>query len=124
MKYVDGYVFVVPKKNVPIYKKMARQGGKLWKKHGALEYFECIGDDIHPAMNGMKTSSFPKITKLNKNETVWFSFIIYKSKKHRNQVNAKVMKDPAMKPENWEGKKMPFSMNKFAYAGFKVMVEK
>ena len=123
MKYVDGFVFVVPKKNLKAYKKMAQMAGKLWRKHGALEYFECIGDDPHPKMGGMKAVTFPQITKLKKYETVWFSFIIYKSKKHRNQVNAKVMKDSMMHKEEWKDKPMPFDMKRMAYGGFKTIVE-
>lgn len=123
MTYVDGFVLVVPKKKVQAYKKMAQQGGKLWKKYGALDYKECVGDDLHPNMGGMKASSFPKITRLKKGETVWFSFIVYKSKKHRDQVNAKVMKDPAMNDPTWKDKPMPFDMKRMAYGGFKTIVE-
>ncbi|MEN9626340.1 MAG: hypothetical protein RL557_668 [archaeon] len=123
MTYVDGFVLVVPKKKVAIYKKMAQQGRKLWKKYGALDYKECIGDDVHPNTGGMKASSFPQIAKLKKGETVWFSFIVFKSKKHRDQVNAKVMKDPLMSQEHWKDKPMPFDMKRMAYGGFKVSVE-
>jgi len=123
MKYVDGFVLVVPKKKIGAYKKMAQMAGKIWKKHGALEYFECIGDDLHPNMGGVKGTTFPKMAKLRKGETIWFSFIVYKSKEHRNQVNKKVMKDPLMSPEAWKDKPMPFDMKKVAYAGFKTMVE-
>jgi len=123
MKYVDGFVLVVPKKNLSAYKKMAKMASKIWKKHGALEYFECVGDDLNPNMGGMKGRPFPKLAKTKKNETVIFSFIIYKSKKHRNQVSAKVMKDPSMSPDAWKDKKMPFDMKKVSYGGFKAIVE-
>jgi uncharacterized protein YbaA (DUF1428 family) len=89
MKYVDGFVLVVPKKNIEDYKKMAGEGAKIWKKHGALEYFECAGDDLNPNMGEEKVLTFPEMTKLKDDETVWFSFIVYKSKEHRDEVNAK-----------------------------------
>lgn len=123
MKYVDGFVLVIPKKNIGVYRKMAQMAGKVWKKYGALEYFECIGDDLNPKMGEMKCSTFPKMAKLKKGETIWFSFIVYNSKKHRNQVNAKVMKDPMMNEDAWKDKPMPFDMKRVAYAGFKTMVE-
>lgn len=119
MTYVDGFVLVVPKKNIEEYKKMARQGAKLWKKHGALKYMECQGDDLHPEWIKL---TFPKLTKLKANETVWFSFIVYKSKAHRNAVNAKVMKDPFMSDPEM-AKSMPFDMKRMAYGGFKAIVE-
>ena len=93
------------------------------EKYGALEYFECVGDDLYPKMGNMKATTFPEISKLKKGETVWFSFIIYKSKKHRNKVNAKVMKDPLMNENVWKDKPMPFDMKRFAYGGFNVLVE-
>ena len=123
MKYVDGYVFVVQKKNLKAYSEMAKIAGKIWKKYGALESLECIGDDLHPKIGGMKALTFPKMTKAKKGETVWFSFIVYKSKKHRDQVNAKVMKDPAMNQEVWKDKPMPFDTKRMAYGGFKTIVE-
>ena len=115
--YVDGFVLVVPKNKILLYKKMAQLGAKLWKKHGALGYKECVIDDAKPM--GV-VLSFPKMTKLKKNETVWFSYITYASKKHRDQVNAKVMKDPAMNDPVY--KDMPMDMKRFACGGFKVMV--
>lgn len=123
MTYVDGFVLVVPKKNVAAYKKMASVGRKIWKKHGALDYKECIGDDLHPHMGGEKTATFPQIARAGKEDTVWFSFITYKSKAHRDAVNKKVMKDPAMNPEQWKDKEMPFDMKRFTYGGFKTIVE-
>lgn len=124
MKYVDGYVLVVSKKNLRAYQKMASSAGKLWKKHGALEYYECVGDDLTPDMGSMKTLTFYKMTKLKKSETVWFSFIIYKSKKHRDAVNAKVMKEMDKEMEKHKHEKMPFDMKRMAYGGFKVTVER
>jgi uncharacterized protein YbaA (DUF1428 family) len=119
-KYVDGFVLVVPKKNVKEYAKIAKEAGKIWKKHGALEYFECMGDDLNPKWAKM---TFPKMTKLKKGETVWFSFITYKSKTHRDAVNKKVMKDPYMNdPKNTE-KAMPFDMDRMAFGGFKTIVK-
>lgn len=115
--YVDGYVLVVPKNKTLQYKKMARLGAKLWKKHGALNYKECLIDDAKPKH---VTFTFPKMTKLKEGETVWFSYITYKSKKHRDEVNAKVMKDPAMNDPKY--KEMPMDMKRFAYGGFKVVV--
>ncbi|MCA9485523.1 MAG: DUF1428 domain-containing protein [Nanoarchaeota archaeon] len=122
MKYVDGYVLVVPKKRVKEYEKMAKFASKIWKKHGALEYMECMGDDLNPNMYGMKMLGFPKMAKLKKGETVWFSFIVYKSKKHRDAVNKKVMKDPAMKDSPCDPKNMPFTMNRFSWGGFEARV--
>jgi uncharacterized protein YbaA (DUF1428 family) len=118
--YIDGFVIPVPKKKVDEYVKIARKASKVWKDHGALEYWECVGDDLQSA--GMSPSaSFPKITKAKPDETVIFSWIRYKSRKHRDQVMAKVMKDPRlapfMKPEA-----MPFDMKRMTYGGFKSVV--
>ena len=122
-RYVDGFVFVVPKKKLAEYRKMAQWGGKMWKKHGALGSMECVGDDLRPkAMGGIKHRLFSEMAKANSGETVWFSFIVYKSKKHRDAVNAKVMKDPIMNDPKWRDKPMPFDMKRFAYGGFKVIV--
>ncbi len=117
--YVDGYVFIVPQKNVPAYRTMARKAGKIWRKYGALDYKECMGEDLSP--KGTK-ALFPKMTKQKPGETVWFSYIVYKSRKHRDQVNAKVMKDPFMNDPKFKDKPMPFDMNRMAYSGFKVVV--
>ena len=101
-QYVDGFVLVVPKKKLAAYKRMAAQGAKLWRKYGALEYKECVGDDLNPKMGGMPPFlKFPKMVKLKKGGTVVFSYIVYKSRAHRDSVNAKVMKDPSMNdPKN------------------------
>ena len=122
--YVDGFLFVVPKGKAAEYKKMAEWGKKLWMKHGALDYKECVGDDITPkgSMPGIKQLHFPTVIKAKKGETVWFSFIVFRSRKHRDEVNAKVMKDPSMNDDAWKDKPMPMDMKRFAYGGFKVEV--
>lgn len=119
--YVDGFVIAIPKKNTAKYKKMAREGLAAWKKFGALDYKECIGENLTPDTGGMKTSSFPKMVKLKKSEAVWFSFITYKSRRHRDAVNKKVMAyfDKKYGKDMMD---MPFDMKRFAYAGFKVEV--
>ena len=122
-KYVDGYVLVVAKKNLAAYKKMAILGAKVWKKNGALDYKECVSEDIRPKGMGGLVPMFPKMTDLKKGEVIIFSFIVFKSRKHRDQVNAKVMKDPLMTEQNWEDKPMPFDMKRMAYGGFEVMVD-
>jgi uncharacterized protein YbaA (DUF1428 family) len=122
-RYVDGFVLVVPRKNVAAYRRMAATGAKVWRKHGALEYLECMGDDLTPDMGGMPVLTFPKLTRLKKGETVWFSFIVYKSRKHRDEVNAKVMKDPQMNSASQKGKAMPFDMKRMAWGGFKAVVD-
>ena len=118
-KYVDGFVLVVPKKRVAEYRKMARDGGKMWLKYGALEYKECQLEDANPKW---VTFTFPKMTKAKPNETVWFSYITYKSKKHRDQVNKKVMAEMDKKAEKHKNMSMPFDMKRMAYGGFKVEV--
>jgi len=120
MKYVDGYVLAAPKKNLEAYQKMAEDGGKVWKKHGALQYFECVGDDMKPEFAGI---TFPSIVKAKSSETVIFSFIVFNSREHRDEVNAKVMKDPLMDPANFKDKPMPFDMKRMVYGGFKTIVE-
>lgn len=121
-KYVDGFVLVVPKNKVAAYRKMAKEGNNLWMKHGALDYKECMGDDLNPNMGGMTSLTFPKMTKMGKNETVWFSYITYKSRAHRDQVNKKVMAEMDMNEEKHKKMQMTFDMKKMAYGGFKVMV--
>lgn len=117
-KYVDGFVIPVPKKNLADYKRMAQLGRKIWMKHGALQYFECVGDDLK-VLEGCGPG-FPKGIGLKTGETAIFAFIIYKSKAHRDAVNKKVMKDPAMQAPP---KKMPFDMARFLTGGFKTIVE-
>lgn len=119
-KYVDGFVLVVPKNKINDYKKMARGGMKMWKKYGALDYKECIIDDWKPEH---AIFTFAKMVKVKKGETIWFSYIVYKSRKHRDEVNKKVMKDPVMNDPKWKNFQMPFDMKRFAYGGFKVVVD-
>jgi uncharacterized protein YbaA (DUF1428 family) len=117
MTYVDGFVIPVPKKQVVAYKKMADWGKKLWMKHGALQYFECAGDDL----GGMPgCGSFKSMAGLKPTETVFFSFIVYKSKAHRDAVNKKVMAEMQKQPMP---KKMPFDLKRMAYGGFRTLVQ-
>jgi len=115
--YVDGFVIPVPKKKIDAYRRMALKAGKNWREHGALEFRECIADDVKPG----KVTSFPQSVKLKAGEVVWFSFIVYKSRKHRDRVNAKVMKDPRL-ASMMDPKGMPFDAKRMIYGGFKVMV--
>jgi len=123
MAYVDGFVLIVPKKNFAAYKKMAAAAGKIWRKHGALDYKECMGDDMVPSMGGMRAQTFPKMAKCKRGEAVWFSFIVYKSRAHRDKVNKDVMKEFEKNYPEWKDKPMPFDMKRFAYGGFKVVVD-
>lgn len=121
--YVDGFVLVVPKKNLAEYKKMAAAASKIWRKYGALDYRECVGEDLSPpGMGGMKALTFPKMAKAKPDETVVFSYIVYKSRAHRDKVNAQVMKDPFMNDPEMKDKPMPFDMKRMAYGGFEVLV--
>ena len=121
MKYVDGFVMVVPKKNLKAYTKMATEAGKVWMEHGALEYFECVGDDLK-VMPGCGLP-FPKLAKTKTGETVVFSFIVYKSRAHRDKVNKQVMKDSRMNAMMEKFKPMPFDPKRMSYGGFEVIVE-
>ncbi len=114
-RYVDGFLIPIKKKNLKKYQKMATLGRNVWMKYGALDYYECVGDDIK------KTYGLPlaKLCKLKPDETLIWAYIVYKSKAHRNQVNAKVMKDPLMNPEEHMGL---FDMKRFSVGGFKVLV--
>ena len=121
--YVDGFVLPVPKNKTTQYRKMASLMAKLCKKYGVLDYKECIGEDLHPkGMGGMKFAFFPKLAKVKKGETVWFSYVAYKSRKHRDEVNKKMMQDPLMNDPNMKNMPIPFDMKRMAYGGFKVMV--
>lgn len=123
-KYVDGFVLVVPKDKTEEYKKMAEDGRDSWMKHGALAYFECRGDDmVAQEMGDEKARSFPEMAGASTTETVWFSFIVFKSKAHRDEVNAKVMAEMGEKAEEYKNLQMPFDMKKMAYGGFAVEVE-
>jgi len=123
-KYVDGFVFVVPNAKIDDYKQMAAEGAKTWMKYGALAYFECKGDDLTPpSAEGETLLAFPSLTNAKPDETVWFSFIVFKSKEHRDEVNAKVNAEMEKEAQNYEGDLMPFEMNRMAYGGFEVVVE-
>lgn len=123
-KYVDGFVLVVPTNKTEEYKKMAEDGRESWMKHGALEYFECRGDDMKAQeMGEEKARSFPEMAGASETETVWFSFIVFESKAHRDEVNAKVMAEMGEKAEEYKDFQMPFDMKRMAYGGFTVEVE-
>jgi uncharacterized protein YbaA (DUF1428 family) len=115
--YVDGYVLPIPKRSFAAYRKMARLGCKIWMSHGALGYYECRADDVKPG----KYTSFPQSVKLKRGEEVWFSWILYKSRKDRDRINALVMKDKRMAPY-MNAKKMPFDGKRMFYGGFAVAV--
>lgn len=118
-KYVDGFLLVLPKKNLPAYKKMATEGMKAWKKFGALDYKECVIEDAKP--KGV-TLTFPKLTKVKPSEVVVFSYITFKSRAHRDQVNKKVMKYFSEEYKGPAEDAMPFDMKKMSYGGFEVFV--
>jgi uncharacterized protein YbaA (DUF1428 family) len=116
--YVDGFVLPVPKKNLKAYRRMAQQASKIWRKHGALEYRECVGDDLAVKFG----VPFPKQMKARAGETVVFAYIVYKSRAHRDSVNARVMKDPRI-GEMCDPKNMPFDCKRMLYGGFRTIVE-
>jgi uncharacterized protein YbaA (DUF1428 family) len=116
MPYVDGFLLPVPKKNLQTYRRMARQAGRIWREHGALEFRECVGDDLNIKMG----LPFPRAMKLKPNEAVLFSWIVFKSRAHRDRVNAKVMKDERI--ANLDPKTMPFDVKRMSYGGFKILV--
>ena len=116
MSYVDGFVIPVPKKNLKTYARMAKQGAKMWMKHGALDYKECVGDDLQPKW-GMP---FTKLLKLKPGETAVFSYIVFKSRAHRDRVNAKVIREMEKQDQPPD---MPFDMKRMVYGGFKTLVE-
>jgi uncharacterized protein YbaA (DUF1428 family) len=117
-RYVDGFVVPVPKNKLDAYRRLARLAGKVWRDHGALEYTECIADDVKPG----KRTSFPRSVKLKPNEIVVFSWITYKSRGHRDRVNAKVMSDPRL-AKMMNPKAMPFDAKRMFWGGFKTLVE-
>ena len=117
MLYVDGFVAVVPKKNLAAYTRMARQASKLWREHGALEYHECVGDDL----NNKFCLTFPNGIKSKPGETIVFAYIVYKSRAHRDRVNAKVMKDPRL-AAMMKDAAMPFDCKRMSYGGFAIKV--
>jgi uncharacterized protein YbaA (DUF1428 family) len=118
MVYVDGFVIPLPKKNLKAYRAMAKKAGRVWREHGALDYKECIADDVKMG----KVTSFPRAVKMKKNETVAFSYVVYKSRVDRDKCLAKVMKDPRL-AKMMDPKKMPFDGKRMIYGGFKVIVE-
>lgn len=118
MSYVDGFVIPVPKKKVAAYRAMSKKAGKIWREYGALEYRECVGDDL----GAKRMVSFPKLAKAKPSETVFFSWIVYKSKAHRNAVNKKIMSDPRL-AEMMDPNKPVFDWRRMAYGGFKIVVD-
>ena len=118
MSYVDGFVVPVPKKKLEAYRRMAQKAGKVWCDHGALEFRECVADDVKVG----KRTSFPRSVKLKRGETVFFSYIVYKSRADRDRVNAKVMKDKRITGMG-DMKAMPFDAKRMIYGGFKVLVD-
>ncbi len=118
MKYVDGFVLPVPKDNLAAYRKMAARAGKVWMEHGALEYVECVADDVNPG----KRTSFPQSVKLKEGEVVVFSYIVYKSRRDRDRINKLVMADPRLK-DMMDPKSLPFDGKRMFWGGFKGLVE-
>ena len=118
MSYVDGFVLAVPKKNLAAYRTMARKAGNVWMEHGALSYIECVGDDVPPG----KLTSFPLAVKLKKDETVVFSWIVYKSRAQRDRINKKVMADPRL-ASMMDPKSLPFDGKRMIFGGFKSIVQ-
>jgi uncharacterized protein YbaA (DUF1428 family) len=119
MRYIDAFVIAIPKRSLQTYRRIAQKAGKVWREHGALEYRECVGDDLN--VKGMG-KTFPRLVKLKRGETVLFSWIVYKSRAHRDRVNAKVMKDPRIQ-KMMEPGAMPFDVNRMSYGGFRVLVD-
>ena len=117
MAYVDGFVLPVPTTNLAAYRRMAKKAGAVWREHGALEYHECVADDVQPG----KLTSFPQSVKLKEGETVVFAWIVYKSRKDRDRINAKVMADPRL-ASMMDMKNMPFDGKRMFWGGFKTMV--
>lgn len=123
-KYVDGFVLVIPNNKTEEYRKMAVDGRNSWMKHGALAYFECRGDDMTTQeMGEEKARSFPEMAGARSDETVWFSFIVFESKEHRDSVNARVMAEMGEMADEYKDMQMPFDMKRMAYGGFSVEVE-
>ena len=117
-KYIDGFVVPVPKKKLAAYQAIAKKAGRIWREHGALEFVESVADDVKVG----KVTSFPRSVKQKSTETVVFSYIVYKSRKDRDKVNAKVMKDPRLN-DMMDPKAMPFDAKRMIYGGFKVLVQ-
>ena len=119
MRYIDGFVLPEPKKNLAAYRRMAQTAGKVWRDHGALEYVECVADDVKLG----KLTSFPQSVRLKPSETVIFAYIVYKSRAQRDRINAKVMKDPRL-ANMMDPKAMPFDAKRMFWGGFKSIVER
>ena len=117
-KYVDGFLVPVPKKKLDAYRKLARKAGKIWLEHGALDFVECVADDVKVG----KVTSFPRAVKRKATETVMFSWIVYKSRTERDRVNKKVMADPRLKMMG-DIKDLPFDAKRMIFGGFKVLVQ-
>lgn len=123
-KYVDGFVLVVPKGKEADYQKMAEEGRDMWMKYGALEYFECRGDDLkQQEMGGEKSRAFAEMADAQSDENVWFSFIVFESKQQRDEINKKVMDAMSEKYKDQTDFQMPIDMKKMAYGGFEAVVE-
>ena len=118
MAYVDGFVVPVPKNKLDAYQRMARKAGKIWIEHGALQFRECVAEDVKPG----EVTSFPQSVQLKRGETVFFSYIVFRSRAQRDRVNAKVMKDPRLEAM-MEAGEMPFDAKRMIYGGFEVLVD-
>jgi alkaline phosphatase len=121
MRYIDGFVIPIPKRKVAAYRRLAQKAARVWMDHGALEYIEAVGDDLKP---DQVVATFPKLARAKPGETVVFSYIVYKSRAHRDRVNAKVMQDPRMNRMIQGNEVMPFDMKRMAYGGFKSIVDR
>lgn len=120
--YVDGYVLPVPNDEIDAYRKMAAEAGKIWVEHGALQYFECVGDDLEPDMGDVEIATFPELVATGQDETVIFAFVVYESRAHRDEVNAAVMQEME-EMEGVDEMEMPFDVSRMAYGGFEALVE-
>jgi len=123
-KYVDGFIIVIPKGKAEEYKKMAEEGRDSWLKHGALEYFECRSEDLKPQQMGEDASrAFPEMTGAKEGDDIWFSFIVFESREHRDEVNKKVIDEMGEAYQEQTDFVSPFTMSQMAYGGFEVVVE-
>lgn len=120
-RYVDGFVLPVPTDALDAYRAMAAEAGKIWMDHGAIAYYEGVGEDMEPDTEGVSMRTFPQLAGATSDESVVFAFIVFESRAHRDEVNAKVMADPAMDPDAFDGE-MPFDPNRMAYGGFDSLV--
>ena len=118
-RYVDKFVLVVPKRNLDAYRRMSRKAGRIWREHGALEYRECVGDDLRTRFG----LPFGKLTRAKAGETVVFSWIVYRSRKDRDRINAKVMADKRLAGDGMDPGKMPFDVRRMSYGGFEIFVD-